>query len=169
MTSAKGCKCGWLAALWVALALLSPVGAANDGHVVQIQIDNLPTQAEVTAWTAYGLGLAAWVEKNKVADSAPLGPFIPSFSAELFARQSQIQIWRELDERSSVPYMDTMLNVDAAGFLSEYVWHFHYRPGWVAPPTEDRMSAFSRWRAEHLSQHQPQTGARIVFGPPKKK
>jgi len=160
----------WVVVLLLSFAFFGQAEAQKEGRRVNISIGQFPSDTEMTAWTAYGLGLADWVNKNRIADSAPEGPFIPTFEAELHARQSQIQIWRELNQKGkySLPYMDVMLKVDAAGFLREYIWHFHRRPGWGSPPAELRMDVFSQWHAEHLRGHAPQTGARIVFGPPAK-
>lgn len=135
---------------------------------VEITLARPASPVEMAAWTAYGLGLANWVTKNGAADSAAEGIFVPSFDAELQARQSQLQIWREMNEKSPqpLPYMDAMLQVAAAGFLREYLWQHHRQPGWGAPPADLKLDDFSRWSGENLRDHVPQTGAHVVFGPP---
>jgi hypothetical protein len=145
--------------------------AQGDKRQINISIGKFPSDMEMMAWTAYGISLGDWVNRNRIADSASEGPFVPSFDAELHARQKQLVIWRELNEkeRYSLRYMDEMQQVESAGFLREYIWHFHRRPGWATPPAGLQMEAFSQWQANHLRGHTPQTGARIVFGPPVKR
>ena len=152
-------------------AALVQAFAQADKRTVSIAIEQLATEVERVAWTAYGIALGDWVRENRIADSAPEGPFIPSFAAELHARKVQLQIWRDLNEKGtySLPYMDTMFKVEAAGFLPEYVWHYHQRNEWEKPDPNLRMEAFSSWRAEHLRDHHPKTGAHISFRPPTKR
>jgi hypothetical protein len=155
--------------LLLVLALaFSGVAHAQDGkRHVSITIGQYPTDVEMLAWTAYGVSLGDWVNKNRVADTAPEGPFVPTFEAELYARQAQLTIWRELNESKPQPlsYMNEMQRVQAAGFLREYIWHYHRQRTWQAQPTELRMDAFLEWQASHLRGHTPQTGAHISFGP----
>jgi hypothetical protein len=137
---------------------------------VNISVAKYPTKVEMTAWTAYGLGLGDWVNKNGIANSAPEGPYVPTFDAELHARQAQLKIWRELNEKGSysLKYMDEMQKVESSGFLREYIWQHHRNASWGPMPADLRTDEFLRWQLENLVGHVPQTGARIVFGPPTK-
>jgi hypothetical protein len=53
-------------------------------------------------------------------------------------------------------YLDALLAVREAGFLDEYVAHYHRRPGWQVPESVD-ASEFARWKRRELSGHRPQT------------
>jgi hypothetical protein len=115
----------------------------------------------------YGVGLGDWVRENRVADTAPEGPFIPSYEAELHARQLLLKIWRQLNEKKPyvLRYMDELQKVETAGFLREYVWQHHRQTNWGPPPSDLRTDAFLQWQGEYLQGHVAHTGARIVIGP----
>lgn len=153
--------------LVIALAFSGAAYTQDGKRRVNIAIGQYPTDAEMLAWTAYGVSLGDWVNKNRIADTAPEGPFIPTFEAELHARQTQLVIWRELNESKpqSLSYMDEMQRVEAAGFLHEYIWHHHRQRTWQAQPAELRMHDFLEWQASNLRGHTPQTGAQVSFGP----
>ena len=134
---------------------------------VHISVGNYPTETEKLIWTAYGIALGDWVRINKVADTAAEGPFIPSYEADLHARQGQLKILRELNQSRplSLKYANDMKLVESAGFLREYVWAHHRRAQWGAPPSDLRVESFLAWEPKTIPGHVPQTGAHIVFGP----
>ena len=160
----------YLTLLAMLLAYAADIAAQHANARVNITIAEYPNPIETTAWTVYGLGLGDWVNKTRIADTAPEGPYIPSFEAELHARQAQLGMWRELNAKRaySLRYMDEMLKVESSGFLREYLWQHHRHPSWGPSPTDLRGREFSRWQSKNLVGHVPQTGARIVFGPPTK-
>lgn len=135
---------------------------------VNISLAKSPSPTEMAVRMAYGLGLSDWINKNQLTNSAPEGPFIPSFEAELHARQSQLQVWRELKEKGTpdLPYMVGMLRVASSGYFREYLWKHHRQATWGEPPADLRMDAFMQWSVDNLHDHVPQTGAQVVFGPP---
>ena len=153
----------------ITVAGANPALAQGSKRKVTISIGQFRASAETTAWTAYGISLAAWVQKNNLTDTAPEGIYAPPYDGELAARQNQIQIWKELNEKELIrlPYMDKMLEVEAAGFLPEYVWRFHHRAEWGAPPGTLRLAAFDAWSVENLPGHTAQTGAYLNFSSPK--
>ena len=130
-----------------------------------ISLARSSSPTETVIWMAYGLGLSDWINKNQLANSAPDGPYVPSFEAEFHARQSQLRVWRELSEKGtpSLPYMEGMLRVASAGYLREYVWQYHRQTIWGAPSADLKMEAFAQWSAENLRDHVPPTGAQVVF------
>ncbi len=134
---------------------------------VNISLVKTSSPTEMVIRMAYGLGLNEWITKNQLTNSVPEGPFVPSFEAEFYARQNQLQVWRELSEKGTppLPYMEEMLRVASAGYLREYLWQHHRQPNWGAPPVDIRMETFSQWSVENLRDHSPQTGAQVVFGP----
>lgn len=153
----------------VSLLALPAIGPAQDAkRRVNITVGQFPTETEMLAWTAYGISLGDWVRINRLPDTAPEGPFIPTYEAELHARQLQLEIWREANERSplSLKYMDELQLVEKAGFMREYLWQHHRRETWDTPPGDLRVEQFLNWQSHNIPGHTPQTGARIVFGPP---
>lgn len=123
--------------------------------------------AEMAVWMGYGISLANWITKNGLRDFAPEGPWSPSFEAEVEVRSTQVQIWREMREKSSMPlaYMDAMLRVATSGFLREYIWRHHQRPNWGAAPADLQMANFLQWSIDNLRDHSPQTKSSVIFGP----
>jgi hypothetical protein len=153
----------------ISLLAFPAIGPAQDTkRRVNITIGQFPTETEMLAWTAYGVSLGDWVRINRLPDTAPEGPFIPTFESELHARQLQLKIWREASEKRSLSlkYMDELQLVEKAGFIREYLWQHHHRETWGAPPGDLRVKEFLIWQSQNIPRHTPQTGARIVFGPP---
>jgi hypothetical protein len=152
-------------------ALPEQVHAQESKRQASINVGRYPTNTELTAWLMYGLALADFVNKRKILDTAPDGPYVPSYEAEFEARQRQLKIWRELNEKSSysLRYMDEMQKVESSGYLPEYIWHHHSGPTWGAPPAILRTEAFLKWASENLVGHVPHTGAHLVFGPSSRK
>lgn len=82
-----------------------------------------------------------------------------SFQCELLARQHMLETWREklgADEAADDVYLDTLLAVDNAGYLREYIAHFLGRKSWQLPP-DLQSQAFDEWRKKSLRGHKPQT------------
>jgi hypothetical protein len=155
-----------LALLIASLLIASGETRGQAKRKVSLERGSFSDPNETTAWIAYAVALAAWAEKSGAIDRAPAGIFVPSFEGELEARRSQVQIWKELNEkeRKVFVYMDQMTEVQAAGFLGEYVWKFHRQPVWAAEPEGLRLAAFDDWLSKSLAGHQPKTGARLRVG-----
>ena len=134
---------------------------------VQLAIGKFDSPHETAFWTAYGVSLAGWVSKHRHGDTAPEGPFLVTYEAELYAREKLIAIWKEMIAKQprSFPYADAMLKVEAAGLLREYVWYHHRRADWGLPPAGLRLDEFLDWSRRNIPDHKPMTGARISFGP----
>jgi hypothetical protein len=82
-----------------------------------------------------------------------------SYDCELRARRNLVEAWREktaLDPELSNRYLDSLASVDSAGFLGEYVAHYHARDEWTLPPDLDGPG-FTRWRRDHLAGHRSRT------------
>jgi hypothetical protein len=81
-----------------------------------------------------------------------------SFECELTARRHLLQTWREQGREKATDdaYLDTLLLVEQAGFLDEYVAHYLGRKTWVLPD-DLQTGAFDAWRRQHLRGHKPQT------------
>jgi len=81
-----------------------------------------------------------------------------SFECELTARRHLLQTWREQGQEKAADdaYLDTLLLVEQAGFLDEYVAHYLGRKTWVLPD-DLQTGAFDAWRRQYLRGHKPQT------------
>ena len=129
-----------------------------------------PVAEKMFAWLGYAVNLAHYlVEKGKI-DNAPSGRYVPEYLEEVFAREKQIQIWREAANRksggpSTYLYMEQMLSIEDSGFLREYVWFFHYRREWGVPDQSLRMYEFVKQFGRKLIGHAPETRAWVEFKP----
>jgi hypothetical protein len=136
-------------------------------RAVRLQVSSFTDKTDTLVWTAYAVALAAWTSENADNSQIPEGVYRPSFPAELAARQRQLLIWQELTEKQPMTnaYIDAVASASSAGFLREYVWHFHRSAEWGEPAAELQLAEFAKWRAVHLQGHEPKTGAVLYFGP----
>lgn len=80
-----------------------------------------------------------------------------SFQCELTAREQLIDAWSEHREASGAGgYLDQLRQVEAAGYLDEYVWHYLRHRSWE-PPTGLDLEGFRSWSREHLPDHESRT------------
>lgn len=82
-----------------------------------------------------------------------------SFDCEFTARRHLLEAWseyRKLEPELADPYLDTLAEVEAAGFLPEYVHHYFGKRSWQPPADLDR-DGFRDWRRRHLRHHKPVT------------
>ena len=82
-----------------------------------------------------------------------------SFNCEFTARRLLLQAWHE--QREELPgttdaYLDDLAEVQAAGYLDEYVAAFLHRRNWVVPGDLE-VRAFRKWHLANLHDHEPQT------------
>jgi hypothetical protein len=156
-------------AFLLAACLCSLAHADTNGvptpNKVTIAIGPFPSdEDELTSKLAYAKALLVWAIKNGAQQTAPLGPYVPPFEAELFAREKQVAIWRELSAQRPSEYihMKQLLAVQEAGFLPEYIWHYHRRESWSAEESGLRQREFLIWKHANLANHRPQTGIGLV-------
>jgi hypothetical protein len=130
----------------------------------KLEIQKFAVAEQQVAWLAYGLGLSKFVTDHDLGNDLSEGPWAPTFDAEVFARKNQMQIWHEIKEKNAISYefMEQMELIMEAGFLEEYVWTYYKSPTW---PQKDglRLTEFSQWASSNLKNHQPMSGAKIVF------
>jgi len=82
-----------------------------------------------------------------------------SFDCELTARRHLLEAWAEYrlaDPALADGYLDSLSRVMDAGFLPEYVAHYHGNGSWQLPGDLD-ADGFSDWRRQHLRGHDPET------------
>jgi hypothetical protein len=136
-------------------------------RVTEVVLGVPPGSPDSNSWLGYGLGLAAAARKSEL-DSLPLGAYQPTFESELYARETQLKMWRELNrnhqQKQSSAYMDALASVADGGFLREYVWHHHRRPEWPEPAGL-RNDEFAKWQSENLKGHKAETRAGVLIRP----
>jgi hypothetical protein len=82
-----------------------------------------------------------------------------SFDCELTARRHLVNAWNEKKQQNQEimdDYLDTLSEVQFAGFLGEYTVRFFGKKHWQAPEGL-RTDEFRTWRKENLHRHRPQT------------
>ncbi len=109
--------------------------------------------------------LQSWVAYSLMKGTCQLeiGAEIParasSFHCELTARQHLLDAWQEQrfqHASAADPYLDSLLEVQKAGFLHEYTVHYFGNRDWVTPANL-REDEFSGWKRRHLRRHKPET------------
>ena len=121
---------------------LAPAAFANDDPAYQ-------------SWVTYSL--------IKSTCQLKLGGPIParasSFNCEFRSRRQLVNTWQEklsVNQGITDRYLDTLADVQAAGFLGEYTAHYFARDGWQLPDGL-RTQQFESWRRQHLKGHRPVT------------
>lgn len=82
-----------------------------------------------------------------------------SFDCELTARRHLLEAWagyRRGDPALADAYLDSLAEVQDAGFLPEYVVHYHGKGSWRLPDELD-ADGFREWRRRHLRGHEAET------------
>ena len=137
--------------------LLFPCAMAADIGLV-LGEDFEAEEEHQQAFLSYGLALIKWHQDNP--RSKP--PY--KFDREYSAHETMIKIWIELREKGSVPdsaYMSEMRGVYEAGYLREYVWHFHRHEKWRKPRRLD-MGEFGTYLEQHLPNHNAKDLSTVV-------
>lgn len=118
-----------------------------------------------SAWTEPDPVLQSWVSYSLARSTCQLqiGGDNParasSFGCELTARRLLLQTWLEQKAEaanSSDEYLDDLAQVQAAGYLDEYVARFLEKRHWDLPDDLETR-AFSKWQRIHLQGHEPET------------
>jgi len=117
------------------------------------------------AWTDSDPVLQSWVSYSLTRSTCQLqiGGDNParasSFECELTARRLLLETWIEQKEKAADPedpYLDDLAQVQAAGYLSEYVARFLEKGHWDMPDDLETR-AFRTWQRKHLRGHEPET------------
>lgn len=118
----------------------------------------------LAAWLAYGATRSSWASEGYYEANPNAKFYKYSFTEEFKARESLFQVWKESKEKDqtlSDDYLDDLLQVGQAGYLSEYVWYYFNTPEWENPSIELRMDKFIQWKNQHIKNHRPRTLAMI--------
>jgi hypothetical protein len=138
----------------------------KESQTIFLEPDPSLGKEEGTVWLGYLMALAANADKR--ANTLKPGPLVPTFDEEVAARKAVAQIYRESrqsDDRIDLPYFSTLVMVDDAGFIPEYIWVYLRNKAW-AEPSRLRLSEFEKWRERHLQGHTGQTHGSIKVAEP---
>ena len=81
-----------------------------------------------------------------------------SFDCELSARRILLDVWLEKKAEGDIAngYLDELAEVDAAGYLDEYVARNLGRPGWQLP-RDLQLRDYDRWAGAVMPEHRVET------------
>jgi hypothetical protein len=111
--------------------------------------------AATQAWVAYSLMKS--VCQLEIGGDNPARA--NSFQCEFKARSNLVNTWQERlqqDQQLSDTYLDTLTEVQYAGFLAEYTVHYFGNEDWSTPDGLRELE-FERWRRTNLRGHKPRT------------
>ena len=113
------------------------------------------TDPALQSWVSYSLGRS--VCQLQIGGENPARE--SSFECEMTARRLLLDTW--LEQQAENPdrvdeYLDELSNVQAAGYLEEYVARYFGKRHWALPHDLD-VAAFKKWRRRNLRGHKPQT------------
>jgi len=111
-------------------------------------------RADLQSWVAYSLDRSTC--QLMIGGDNPARNH--SFDCERGARETLVETWQEQRRLKGArdDYLDTLAAVEAAGYLDEYIWHYHSRDDWRRPPGLEEAE-FERWRRQQLADHRPRT------------
>jgi len=121
---------------------LAPQALVDDDPVLQ-------------SWTSYSLTLGAC----KLALGGDNPARASSFDCERLGRRHLVETWQEQRMQHggvANAYLDTLATLHDAGWLDEYVAHYHGEPRWELPESID-TGAFHTWRRQHHPSFRPET------------
>jgi hypothetical protein len=148
-------------ALLVCLCLTQVCNATEPE--ISVEIDPSLNQNSMALWLAYLLAR----EQYHTEHSLPLprsGEIVPPFEEEVAARNTTVQIYKELKEKDKQlrdEYWETLTQIKAKGFMDAYVWTYLRRPDWPKNSEPKNIAAFEAWKNANLKNHQPQTVGRL--------
>jgi hypothetical protein len=109
------------------------------------------------AWMAYGItklgvlrGQVSGLSARRASD----------YGIELEAHTTMLSVWKHRRAEGAAPdaYLDTLMDVERAGFLEEYVLISFGEPGWTLPASALASldwTGFFAWAKSHLGKHRP--------------
>ncbi len=124
-----------------------------------IYLDANLSNVQAAGWLAYAGSLQQWDDQNNNKNGKEL------FEREVYARETAAIVWSELKQKNSdaIEYdLDTMLKVNDAGFMREYVWYFLKKPDWTIPK-ELKLEEFNKWIEQNIPNYQPTTKGTLTY------
>jgi len=143
---------------YLALVVFSTSILAAPGITARYDPDK-PNRETAMFWLAYLLGRMAYHEEHHLPIPGA-GEIIPTLEEEVSGRRMAVGAYRDFKKkegRHQDAYWETMSIVEAAGFLTPYVWTFHRRLEWSSSKQPRNIAAFDIWRCSALTRHKPQT------------
>jgi hypothetical protein len=134
------------------------------GPSISVEIDPSLDQNAMAVWLAYLLAR----EQYHIEHALPVptsGEIVPPFEEEVAARNTTVQIYKELKEKDKQlhdDYWETLTQIKAKGFMEAYVWTYLHRPEWPKNDEPKNMAAFEAWKNANLRNHQPKTVGRLT-------
>ncbi len=171
-------KCGNLWAVFLAVAILTVslfpchLQAADEKlepEVTVILDESIAGNETLSAaWMGYSMARVAWIRNQFRAGHLDPAAYENSFSEELAGRRTLAYIWHEIqkNETGGNAYLDALTQVQAAGFMPEYVWYYLNPKKWTDRPANLRLEDFTAWNQAHLPEHRPETQAKIQIVKP---
>jgi len=161
-----------LVVLFVLVALVGMASAKSKGGkesvnitLDQKQLEGKP-EAVMSAWMGYGMARANWISEHVLGKSDRPKDYHRGFEEELAGRESLSKIWSDLkgsDATLKDAYLDQLATVEAAGFMSEYVWTYLGSPEWKDAPQGLRLAEFEKWKTSNLADHKVETCADVTI------
>ena len=110
-------------------------------------------------WMVYGGSRSLWVKEKYLKKNPSEKIYRYSFEEELDARAELIRYWKGKKEEVllSDEYLDQLLRIYNANFLSEYVWYYFRNDDWKEPSKKLKMNEFMKWKQNNLKAHTPLT------------
>ena len=120
----------------------------------------------IATWLVYAGARSLWMSERFYEKNPQASTYRYTFSEELEARESMLELWKELKQKNkglSDEYLDSLVKVEKAGFLPEYVWYYFNSGEWIEKPNGLKINQFNSWRTRNLAGHKPQTLANAEY------
>jgi hypothetical protein len=141
--------------------------AAPRQLTISIDWGDAMTTRESGLWIGYLFARMDFIGRNGSRYHRVPGVIVPIYDEEVFARGEAAKIYRNLKKQNKAmesPYFNDLENVDAAGFMPEYVWQYHRRSEWRDQPGNLRTADFDKWSRSNLTGgHKAETRGRVIF------
>ncbi len=114
----------------------------------------------LSAWLVYGFAREYFRNEGFLKENPGVREYRYSFKEELESRKALAQMWQGFQKDKPEirdDYLDALVRVYKADFLSEYVWYFFRDSGWGDPPDTLRLKVFDEWRSQHIANHTVET------------
>jgi uncharacterized protein YecT (DUF1311 family) len=126
-------------------------GAQKETNQNEINIDRsiIKNENALEGWIFYGISLKVWpIELNQ--NGKP-----NLYKREVFARSKTATVWQELREKKAVNQdndLDSLVSINEAGFMREYVW-LYINNNSKNIPKNLRLNTFKQWMSIYLPEH----------------